>query len=210
MKNIEEILEQFGLKVPEGKEAEFKKVLHENYKTIAEYDKKVSRLETERDSYKEKLETAETTLKGFEGVDMDAIKTELENYKTKMKEQEEAHNKELYDRDFKDALNAAVSNIKFSSEAAKKSVIADIKAAGLKLIDGKIMGLNDFIATCKEKDASAFVDEQQESLKNNQARFSNPIKTSSGKNPTMSELMKMKNENPDLDISAYMKGKDDK
>lgn len=207
MKNIEEILEQFGLKVPEGKETEFKKVLHENYKTIAEYDKKVSRLETERDSYKEKLETAETTLKGFEGVDMDAIKTELENYKTKMKEQEEAHNKELYDRDFKDALNVAVSNIKFSSEAAKKSVIADIKAAGLKLIDGKIMGLNDFIATCKEKDASAFIDEQQESLKNNQARFSNPIKSSGGKKPTMSELMKMKNENPDLDISGYMTDK---
>lgn len=209
MKNIEEILEQFGLKVPEGKETEFKKVLHENYKTIAEYDKKVSRLETERDGYKEKLETAETTLKGFEGVDMDAIKTELENYKTKMKEQEEAHNKELYDRDFKDALNAAVSNIKFSSEAAKKSVIADIKASGLKLIDGKIMGLNDFIASCREKDASAFIDEQQESLKNNQARFSRPIETSGGKKPTMSELMKMKNENPDLDISAYMKGKDD-
>lgn len=209
MKNIDEILEQFGLKVPEGKETEFKKVLHENYKTIAEYDKKVSRLETERDGYKEKLETAETTLKGFDGVDMDAIKTELENYKVKMKEQEDAHNKELYDRDFKDALNVAISNVKFSSEAAKKSVLADIKAAGLKLIDGKIMGLNDFIASCKEKDASAFVDEQQENLKNNQARFSSPIKTSGGKKPTMSELMKMKNENPDLDISAYVKGKDD-
>ncbi|MCM1399873.1 MAG: phage scaffolding protein [Clostridium sp.] len=206
MKNIEEILEQFGLKVPEGKETEFKKVLHENYKTIAEYDKKVSRLETERDGYKEKLETAETTLKGFEGVDMDAIKTELDTYKAKVKEQEDTYNKALYDRDFKDALNAAISDIKFSSEAAKKSVVSDIKAAGLKLIDGKIMGLNDFIAACKEKDASAFIDEAEESLKNSQAKFSSPMKTSSRK-PTMSELMKMKNENPNLDISEFVTNK---
>ena len=62
-------------------------------------------------------------------------------------------------------------DIKFSSEAAKKSVMADIKEAGLKLKDGKILGLNDLIEQMKQSDASAFVDESQQQAQQQQARF---------------------------------------
>lgn len=82
--------------------------------------------------------------------------------------------------------------------------IRDSKRA--KLSDGKILGLNDLLAQIKEKDASAFVDEDAEQAKGKAANFTKPG-TGSGKpgqRYTMSELMKMKNENPDLDISQYM------
>ena len=49
-----------------------------------------------------------------------------------------------------------------------------VRAAGLKLVDGKIMGLNDLIASIREKDASAFVDEKQEGLEAGRAQFTKP------------------------------------
>lgn len=48
MKNINEILKDLGIEVPEDKTAELQKLVAENYKTVAEFDKKVGRVETER------------------------------------------------------------------------------------------------------------------------------------------------------------------
>ena len=42
----------------------------ENYKTVAEFEKVKSRLEVERDNYKDSLDTAQNSLKEFEGVDV--------------------------------------------------------------------------------------------------------------------------------------------
>ena len=51
-----------------------------------------------------------------------------------------------------------------------------------------------------------FVDKQQAEANQNAAKFTKPAqqKGTSGQKYTMSQLMKMKNENPDLDISQYM------
>ena len=50
-----------------------------------------------------------------------------------------------------------------------------------------------------------FVDRQQERAKQNAARFTKPASNpNNAPKYTMSELMKMKNENPDLDIKQYM------
>ena len=73
MKNINEILKDLGITVPEDKAAELQKLVAENYKTVAEFDKKVGRLETERDGLQSQLDTAAETLKKFEGIDADQI-----------------------------------------------------------------------------------------------------------------------------------------
>ena len=65
--------------------------------------------------------------------------------------------------------------MKFSSEAAKRAIMAEIKESGLKLKDGKILGLNDLISQMKEKDASAFIDEEQQKAQQNVARFTQPF-----------------------------------
>ncbi len=175
MKNIEEILASLGITVPEDKAAELTKQVAENYKTIAEHEKRVLALEGERDGFKEKYETAQKTISGFEEMDIDGVQKELGEYKKKVEEMEAEHKKALHERDFSDALKNEIANIKFSSEAAKKSIMAEVQAAGLTLVDGKIMGFNDFIANCKAKDASAFVDEQTENLQNNKASFTRPM-----------------------------------
>ena len=77
MKNIIEILKDLGVTVPEDKTAELNKLVAENYKTVAEFDKRVGRLETERNGLQSQLDTATENLKKFEGLDADALKNEV-------------------------------------------------------------------------------------------------------------------------------------
>jgi RNA polymerase-interacting CarD/CdnL/TRCF family regulator len=145
MQKLIDTLKSYGIEIPEDKQADVKKALSEHYKNAKEVAKTLSKVEGERDDWKERAETAEETLKGFDGIDPANIQTELAGWKKKAEDAEKEFNAKIYDRDFSDALKAALDDVKFSSEAAKKSVMADIKEAGLKLKDGKILGLNDLI-----------------------------------------------------------------
>ena len=58
MKNIYDILKDFGLEVPEDKKADFDKAWKENYRTKAEYEKATS----QRDEYKTSLDTVNAKL----------------------------------------------------------------------------------------------------------------------------------------------------
>lgn len=149
-------------------------VMSENGKDLKKLQKENETLTSDRDTWKEKAETAEETLKGFEGIDPTQVQAQLAEYKKKAEDAEKDRDAKLYERDFADALRTTLEGIKFSSEAAKKAVMADIKEAGLKLKDGKILGLNDLISQMKEKDASAFVDEAQQQAQQNAARFTAP------------------------------------
>ncbi|EEG49302.1 phage scaffolding protein [Blautia hydrogenotrophica] len=170
MQNIEAILKQFGLEVPKEQSEDFRKVFHENYKTVKDYEK----VESDRDKWKGQAETAEETLKRFDGVDLETMQAELDTWKQKAETAENDYKQKIYDRDFSDALKTEMESIKFSSEAAKKAVMTEIKESGLKLKDGKILGLSDLIGQIKERDASAFVDEQSEKAKQQAARFTTP------------------------------------
>lgn len=195
MQNIIEICKEFGLEVPADKQTEFTKKVAENYLTKAEHDKKIGRLETDRDTWKEKAEAAETTLKSFDGVDLDTMKKELADWKQKATDAEKNAQAQIYERDFSDALKAELESVKFSSEAAKRDVMSQIKAAELKLKDGKILGLNDLLEQIKKNDATAFVDEQQEQLEGSRAKFTTPQKPGSGAkfaSMTKDEIMAIK------------------
>lgn len=180
MQNIIEICKEFGLEIPADKQADFNKKVAENYLTKAEHEKKIGKAETDRDNWKEKAETAEETLKSFEGIDPTQIQTELATWKKKAEDAEKNAQAQIYERDFSDALKSEMEGYKFTSEAAKKSIMAEIKDAGLKMKDGKILGLSDLIEQIKKNDASAFVDEHQAQLEANRPRFTQPQKPGSG------------------------------
>lgn len=195
MQKLIETLKSFGIEIPADKQADVKKALSEHYKNTAEHNKAISKLEADRDAWKEKAESAEETLKGFDGIDPAQVQSQLAEYKKKAEDAEKDRDEKLYERDFADALKAELEGVKFTSEAAKKSVMADIKAAGLKLKDGKILGLNDLISQMKEKDASAFVDERQEQLEAGRAKpFTGPLNPNGGgaKKMTREEIFGIK------------------
>lgn len=174
MQNIEAILAELGIEVPSDKKGDLTKKVSENYVTKAEHEKKIGKADTERDNWKSKAETAEETLKKFDGVDLETMQTELNNWKQKAETAAKDYEQKIYERDFSDALKTELESVKFSSEAAKKAVMAEIKESGLKLKDGKILGLSDLIGQIKERDASAFVDEKQEQARQQAARFTVP------------------------------------
>ena len=75
MKNIHEILKEFGLEVPADKRADFDKAWKEKKKTKSEYDNAV----TQRDNYKTSLDDVNTRLKEFEGVDVKDLQGQITN-----------------------------------------------------------------------------------------------------------------------------------
>lgn len=174
--NIIEKLKQFNVEVTPDME----KAFAGEFLSEKEVDKKVYKLQTENESLKQRAETAEETLKGFDGIDPTQIQSELESWKKKAADAEESAKKQIYERDFADALKTELESVKFTSEAAKRDVMAQITAAELKLRDGKILGLSDLLAQIRKSDASAFVDEQQEQLEQGKARFTTSMNNQSG------------------------------
>jgi len=171
-------------------------------KVMAQYGKDVSKLQKEneklaadRDKEKERADTAEETLKKFDGVDLEGMKTEVDKWKAKAENAEKDYAAQIAKRDFEDALKEEIGSYKFTSEAAKKAIMAEIREAGLKVKDGKILGLSDLLAQMKEKDASAFVDEKQEQLEAGRAKpFTGPLNPNGGgaKKMTREEIFGIK------------------
>ena len=205
MQNIIEICKEFGIEIPDDKQADFNKKVAENYKTVSEVEKKTTKLEAERDSWKERAETAEGTLEGFEGKDFDEITRERDEWKKKAEDAEKEYSDKMAEYEKQELLKEALADVKFTSESAKKAITAQI-ADGVTVKNGKLIGFNDLLEEAKKEDASAFVDEEQEELEKNMARFTGPNKEipKPGKKLTPAELMKLKNANPNLDISKYM------
>lgn len=205
MQKLIETLKTFGVEIPTDKQTEVKKALSDHYKNIAEYNKAISKLETDRDKWKTQAETAEETLKSFDGIDPTQIQNELATWKKKAEDAEKNAQEQLYERDFADALKTELESVKFTSEAAKRDVMSQIKAAELRLKDGKILGLSDLIGQIKKSDASAFVDEHQEQLEAGKARFTQPQKPGSGamtgrqklSEMTLDERIKLKASDPE-------------
>lgn len=204
MQNILDILKDLGIEIPEDKTAELNKKVAENYKTIAEHQRKLEKAEQERDGYKEQLKTAQDTLKGFEGVDLNTMNQQLADYKKKAEDAAKDYEAKIAARDFEDALKTEMEAYKFSSNAAKNAVMAQIRESNLTLgNNGKIRGLDDLIKEIKEADASAFVDENDPNQNPNPARFTGKMGASAKKTGkqilsemSLDERIKMKRENP--------------
>lgn len=173
MQNILEICKEFGFEVPTDKQADFSKKVAENYKTVSEVDKKTSKLETERDSWKERAETAEETLRGFDGKNLDEITKERDAWKKKAEDAEKDYSDKMAAHEKRELLKEAFAEIEFTSEAAKKAIMSQIEE-GVTVKNGKLIGFNDLLEDAKKNDAAAFVNKEQQNLEQNKARFTNP------------------------------------
>ena len=204
MQNIIEILKSNGIDVPEDKVATINKAVAENYKTVSEVEKKTSKLESERDSWKERAETAEETLKGFEGKDFDTITKERDEWKKKAEDAEKEYSDKEAEREKQELLKEAFADIEFTSESAKKAIMAQI-ADGVSVKNGKLIGFNDLLEDAKKNDASAFVDKEQQNLEQNKARFTTSMNNQNGgksgkqilSEMSLDERIKMKANDPE-------------
>lgn len=206
MKKLIETLRSLGIEVPEDKEKEVKTKLSEYYKNIAEVKKTTDNLETDRDEWKQRAETAEETLKKFDGVDLETMQTELATWKQKAETAQAEYEQKIAERDFEDILKSAISEAKGRNE---KAIRANLDIESLMKSKNQREDVKKALDDLKSAEDTAFmfVDEKQEQLEAGRAKlFTGPLSggNPAGKKVSPSELMKMKNENPNLDIRQYM------
>lgn len=119
MKNIHEILKDYGFEVPADKKEDFDKAVLENYKTVVEAEK----LRTARDNYKSQLETAQKSLKEFEGVDVEDLQGKISDLTTQLSTQQSDYETKLADIEFNSILDNAISSAKAKNSKAVRALL---------------------------------------------------------------------------------------
>lgn len=115
MKNIFEIMKEYGLEVPEDKIRAFEAAVLENYKTISDYNNQKAAL----DSADDKLKTAEKTVEDFKkkleeykDVDVSGLQKQIDDLTEDLKLKDAEYQRQLADRDFEDLLKDSISQAK--------------------------------------------------------------------------------------------------
>lgn len=123
MKNIEAILAEYGIEIPEDKKTDFLKAVGENYKTINDWQ----RQKEKADDLTTQLDTAKGELKKFEGVNAEDLKTQISDLNKKLKDQETEYNSKIADRDFHDLIDKSITKHKGVNAKAIKALL-DLEA----------------------------------------------------------------------------------
>lgn len=121
MKNIYTILSEIGIEIPEEKKTEFDKAVIANYKTIAEVEK----ITTARDNYKSQLETAQNTLKEFDGVDVNDLQGKIEILNNDLKIKETEYQDKIAEIEFNSVLDSAILKSGAKNAKAVKALLLD-------------------------------------------------------------------------------------
>ncbi len=173
--NIIEKLKQFNVEVT----PEMEKAFSGDFLSELEVGKKLSKLQTENETLKQRAETAEETLKGFEGKDLNAMQKEIDDWKEKATKAESEYNAKMEEHEKQELLKEAFADIEFTSESAKKAIMAQI-GDNVSVKNGKLIGFNDLLEDVMKNDASAFVNKEQKNLEQNKARFTTSMNNQNG------------------------------
>lgn len=210
MKNYEQILQGLGIEIPEDKKSDLKKEMSENYRTISDYNKVAEK----RDEYKKSLDDVQEKLDGFKDVNVDDMKKQIEDLQKELKEEKESRAEEAKKAETEKMVREFLGKTGENGEKIyeflnditenhyRNALIEELgkdSAKGRSVEDIFTLMITD--QEGKQKDG-IFVNKFEQ----NKARFTNPNKPQpqKGKKYSISELMKMKNENPGLDITQYM------
>ncbi len=101
-------------------------------KIMAENGKDVEKVKGERDDYKTRLDTAQATLKSFEGVDVKDLQGKVDQLTKDLKSKDDEYAAKLDERDFNAALKTAALTAKARNEAAVIAVMGTDKLTALK------------------------------------------------------------------------------
>ena len=214
MQSYEQIFEELGIEVPEDKKADLKKKMLENYRTAADYNKQAEK----RDEYKDALDNVQKELEKFKDVDVDDLKGQIATLTTQLDDEKKARAADARKVEVEKRVNEFLAS---TDEKGGRlyEFLNDItedhyRTALMEELDkdtAKGKSIEDIFKTMitdKEgnQKTGIFVDREQTQAQQNRARFTMPTtqQKPAGHKYSMSEVMKMKNENPDLDITQYM------
>lgn len=166
------------------------KIMSENGKDI---NAAKSKLEAERDNYKGQLETAQTALKEFEGVDVKELKDKIETLTGDLAKKESEYQTKIADMEFNSVLEAAIGGAKAKNSKAVRALL-DIES--LKSSKNQSEDIRAAIEKVKSE---------------NDYLFDGTSIPGGGGNPpgqlqkmSLAEAMKYKNAHPEADVSTLI------
>lgn len=126
-------------------------------------DKEIKSLQDERDGYKTRMETAEATLKGFDGIDPEKLQGEVKSWQEKAAQAEKDFNSKITQRDQQDWIKGQLDTYGVTSPFARSALIAECmsESSGLKWKDGAFFGFDEFMKKAKEKDSGLYQTEEE-------------------------------------------------
>ena len=101
-------------------EEQINAVLDINSKDIGNAKKK---LEIERDKYKDQLETAQYSLKEFEGVDVNELQSKIKTLTSDLETKDTEYQQKIADMDFNSVLDGAISKSGAKNAKAVKALL---------------------------------------------------------------------------------------
>lgn len=122
------------------------KIMAENGKDIAAEQKKAESLETQ-------VNDANAEIQKFKDMDIDGIKQAADDWKTKAEKAKSDADAQISEMKFDYALTAALTGAKARNSKAVKALL---DMDGLKLNDGKIIGLDEQLSQIKEENGFLF------------------------------------------------------
>lgn len=104
MKNIFEIMKEFGIEIPGDKQKDFEKAVLENYKTVSDYEVQSEKLKTAEG----KVTTLTESLDKFKDVNVDELNNTIATLKTDLANKDKELTDKLAERDFNDLVKESI------------------------------------------------------------------------------------------------------
>lgn len=181
MKNIFEIMKEYGLEVPEDKKKDFEKAVLENYKTVTDYDNQTKKLETANETIKANdtaIEDLKKKLEDFKDVDVTALNQRITDLETEKATIKKEYDDKIADRDFNDILKDSIAAVKGKNV---KAITALLDVDTLKASKNQKEDVTAALKTLTEAEDSKMLFGEPEP---NVVGTGNPIGTVDKKNPS--------------------------
>ena len=114
MKNIFEIMKEYGLEVPEDKKKDFEKVVLENYKTMTDYDNQTKKLDAANETIKANdtaMKDLQEKLDGFKDVDVSSLNQRIKELESEKENIQKDCDAKIADRDFNDLIKESIAAV---------------------------------------------------------------------------------------------------
>lgn len=131
--------------IPDITDEQLGKIMDLNGADIERQKQTIATLTAERDTARTQLGDANKKLEGYDP-----------DWKTKAADAENKAKAQVAELQSDFAAQGAAAGVKFSSESAKKTFLADLKAKKLPLQEGKLLGFEEYLAEYKKNDPGAF------------------------------------------------------
>lgn len=184
MKNIFEIMKEYGLEVPEEKKKDFEKTVLDNYKTVSDYEIQSEKLKTTEG----KVTTLTESLDKFKDVNVDELNSTIATLKTDLANKDQELKDKIADRDFSDLLKDSITSAKGRNA---KAITALLDLETLKASKNQKEDITAALKTLAEAEDSKML-------------FGEPEPYVLGKGDPIGSVIKTGNQDSDATMRAVM------